>query len=188
MQSLPILGTIEAELQPFGEIPRRLRTKLTGALAVEVVRELLLSHQLPVSRRDVFIQGIPTEFDLFVTRPGAEPRYGLIYQPHDVLGVIEVKYTGIFGGEAVPKLREQFNRVVSLHGHIRCYYFTLMEMKGYKHRATLENLGHPVHTAYWRNSRGDEHTATGELESLLEALRLVLGKEPARSPSDKLKL
>jgi len=40
---------------------------------VEVIRQALLDDGIPVSSRDVFIRGIPIEFDLIVPRHDASP-------------------------------------------------------------------------------------------------------------------
>jgi hypothetical protein len=47
--------------------------KFAGAATVEIVKQALADEGLPTSVRDVFIKGLPVEWDLVVPRPLAEP-------------------------------------------------------------------------------------------------------------------
>ena len=43
--------------------------KFAGAATVEIIKKALADEALPASVRDVFIQGLPVEWDLVVPRP-----------------------------------------------------------------------------------------------------------------------
>lgn len=56
-------------------------SKLAGAVTVEVSRTALLESGMSVSPHDVFIRGVPVEFDLLITAPNTAPTYGVVYNP-----------------------------------------------------------------------------------------------------------
>jgi hypothetical protein len=47
--------------------------KFQGHVAVEIMKEALAAEGIATSARDVFIAGLPVEWDLLVPREGAEP-------------------------------------------------------------------------------------------------------------------
>ena len=49
------------------------RGKFAGAATVEIVKQALADEELPTSVRDVFVKGLPVEWDLVVPRPLAQP-------------------------------------------------------------------------------------------------------------------
>jgi hypothetical protein len=64
--------------------------KFAGAATVEIIKKALANEALPASVRDVFIQGLPVEWDLVVPRPSAQPSLnGLLYEPGDVACALE---------------------------------------------------------------------------------------------------
>src|SRR6266481_3784905 len=102
MDTKSIFDEVRSIAASLSSVRPRDRTKLTGALAIEVIRSRLLQLGLPVSPRDVFINGDPTEFDTLVVRPTAKPLYGIVYDPHDVAAVLEIKFSGVYS-QKVPK-------------------------------------------------------------------------------------
>jgi hypothetical protein len=133
------------------DIPHRRMTKLTGSLCVEVVREYLTKSGIPVSPRDVFIAGIPDEIDLIIPRRSAQPKHGVIYEPSDVAGVLEVKYSGAYSRDVVSDLCERFTRIVSICPDVSCAYLTVCENERFKERVTTERLKFQAFTLYWVN-------------------------------------
>jgi hypothetical protein len=83
MTNTPILDEIQDITQDFEAIPPRERTKLTGAVAIEVIRTHLVEAGIPVSPSDVYMRGIPAEFYALVVRSSAKPAAGMIYDPLD---------------------------------------------------------------------------------------------------------
>ncbi len=167
----PMIREIQAVVETFNTIPSQKRTKLTGALAVQVIRKHLQTANIPVSHRDVFIAGIPTEFDLLIPVAKAQAKYDLVYEPCDVVAALEVKFSGVYDRQVVPKLKTQFDAVTGKHPHIKCHMVIVFENEHYKHKATTADLGYPVHTLHWTTPKRDTFKATGAWESLLEDLR-----------------
>jgi hypothetical protein len=99
------LKEIKDIVKDFGNFPGRLRTKVTGAIAVQILRQHLIQNGIPISHRDVFIKGIPIEFDLIVPKKEAESECGILNQPQDVAAVIEVKYSGIYSKESLEAIK-----------------------------------------------------------------------------------
>jgi hypothetical protein len=149
MQTSSIFEEVTQITNCFSSIPKRERTKLTGALAIEAVRHHLLKSGLTVSARDVFIRGIPTEFDTLVVRPKARPAFGIVYNPCDVAALLEIKFSGAYSQQVLPKLRQLFDRVKRAHQHIQCIYLTVCERRTYKYRIESNALGWPAFTLNW---------------------------------------
>jgi hypothetical protein len=103
-------------------------TKFGGALFTEILRKHLLPHGIPVSTRDVFVRDLNLEVDLLVhTKTAAEPDHGILYNPSDVLGVLEVKAFGAVGGkEAVQVVKRNLETIGQLTG-AKCFYVCLQE-------------------------------------------------------------
>lgn len=169
----PILTKINDGLTRFGDVPPRLRTKLTGALATEVVREHLLLEGFQVSQRDVFIRGLPAELDLLIYS-GAKPENGLIYEPTDVRGILEIKYSGIYDRQVIPRLRDCFAAIRSKCPTVFCACGVIHERQGFRFAATSTDLGHPVYTLHWWSGKRRNARNTGEWERLIKDLRSCL--------------
>jgi hypothetical protein len=157
------------------------RTKLTGAITVEVLREHLRNAGVPVSSRDVFMNGNPTEFDLFVVRPNARPKWGIIYDPRDVAAVMEIKFSGAYGQGVTVKLQSLFNRIRSDHPHIQCVYLAIAENPKYKHRIIFETLGFPAFTLNWWNHSRTEIEPGDTIEAVVSCLQQALEVLPVHS-------
>lgn len=127
MTTVPILDEIKAIAESFSSVPPRQRTKVTGALAIEVIRRHLREAGIPVSARDVFVQGNPTEFDTLVVRASAGPVWGIVYEPRDVAAILEIKYSGVYSQDVPTALQRSFHRIKEKHPHIECVYLTVCE-------------------------------------------------------------
>jgi hypothetical protein len=149
MDTKSIFDDVRSIAASLSAVRPRDRTKLTGALAIEVIRNRLLQSRLPVSPRDVFINGDPTEFDTLVVRPTAKPISGIVYDPIDVAAVLEIKFSGVYSQNVLKDLRQVFDRVKATHRHIHCIYLTVCEDEKFRYRLTSENLGSPAFTLNW---------------------------------------
>jgi hypothetical protein len=149
MDAQSIFDEIRDATACLDSVRPRDRTKLTGALTVEIIRNRLLRSEFPVSPRDVFIKGDPTEFDVLVIRPTAKPTCGIIFDPHDVAAVLEIKFSGVYSQSVPIDLRQLFERLRSKHPHIQCMYITVCEDPKFKYRMTSEVLGFPAFTLNW---------------------------------------
>lgn len=151
--------------------------KFAGAATVEIVKQALADEELPTSVRDVFIQGLPVEWDLVVPRPSAQPSLnGLLYEPVNVACALEIKLSGLHGKADAPRIAYNFERARALG--VSCAYVTLGERKSYLHKASEENLNFPIFTITWHTA--NTLTDTGDWGRLLTFLRERLS---AASPS-----
>ena len=165
------LEEINDLVKRFGDFPGRLRTKVTGAIAVQVLRQHLIQNGVSVSTRDVFIKGIPIELDLIIPRRGAEPECGILYRPQDVVAVLEVKYSGIYSRESLESIKKNFDQIQVKHQHICCTCVVVLEREGFKYAATRASLGHPAYTLHLWAGTKERVEPTGEWEALLQHLR-----------------
>lgn len=99
------------------------------------------------------------------------PKFDLIYEPRDVVAVLELKYSGIYNSEVVPRLKTVFDNITSEHQHIQCAYVTIMERSGFKHAATEEALGDKVSTLHLWSGAREKAEQTGDWEKLLAFLK-----------------
>ncbi len=142
--------------------------KFAGAATVEIVKQVLADEELPTSVRDVFIKGLPIEWDLVVPRVLAQPSLnGLLFEPAEVACGLEIKLSGLHGKEDAPRIAYNFERAKALG--ISCAYVTLGERKSYRHKASEENLSFPIFTITWHTA--NTLTDTGDWERLLAFLR-----------------
>ena len=111
----------------------------SGSLTVEMLRAEFVRNGIAVSHRNVFVRGIRSECDLLVVKPKTRPKYEILYEPDDVLAVLEIKNRGIIskGDTEIKKLRQRFDAVVGKHPQIRCVYIALKESPSYKNRASV---------------------------------------------------
>jgi hypothetical protein len=107
-------------------------SKYVGALTAEVIRQALQNDGIPVSSRDVFIQGIPIEFDLIVPRHDAAcPTDGILYKPDEVIAVLEIKASGLFDYKSKNRIETCRDKVQELNPNVFFGYVTLSERKSF---------------------------------------------------------
>ncbi len=130
--------------------------KLSGAIAVEVLKRELIKQGLVPSIHNVFLEKIPYELDLLILRRNREPVTNLIYNAEDVKAVLEIKYNGSYGKEMVENIKNVFDTIRSKYPSIPCVYATIWERETYKDKVTDTNLGHRAFTFF---------TGPGDLEN-----------------------
>ena len=145
--------------------------KYVGALTVETIREALQKHGIPVSARDVFIRGIPIEFDLLVPRHNAScPLGGILYKPEDVIAVLEIKASGLFDYNSKSRIEKCFEEVRQKNPEIFCGYVTLSE----RHSFHEKNFGGNewAYPLFWYRQikREETYESTGAWQKLLSKL------------------
>lgn len=148
----------------------RERNKLRGALTVEILKARLEELGLPVSPRDVFIRGLPIEIDLLIPKRESVTLHNCVYEPKDVLAVLEVKFSGAYNEQTCPTIKAIFERVRSVGPHIQCIYVTVCERASYKWKVTSERLGFPAFTLYWEGPKAAQYQESGEWSRLVEML------------------
>ena len=173
-QPHPILTEIDEYLESsFDEYSSRFKTKIIGAVTNEIIRNNLKQEGILVSNRNVFISGLPTEWDLIVHRAGAVPEVGCVWTPKDVLAVIEIKYSGLYDHLAIQRLNNTFTILTEKHSHIKPFYFTLMETASAQDKVTDETLGCCALTLHWWRMRKGKYVYSipNHWEVLLNNLR-----------------
>lgn len=182
MSQRPILDDVRTITESFSSTRLRKRTKLTGALAIEVLRDYFHKAGVSVSTRDVFIRGNPTEFDALIVRPTASPLYGIVYEPMDVAAILEIKFSGVYSKESPMALKECFDNVRAKHPHIECVYITICENPRVRFHITTAMLGYPAFTLYWVNSDWTSAKEPGDsMHSIIACLQNALRQLPAVS-------
>jgi len=154
--------------------------KFSGALMVEVLKSHLERNGLSVSNRDVFINGVDSEIDLLIIQKDANPQYGLIYEPDDVIAAFEIKRRGSFGEKGISTIRTTFEKIRSKNGDVFCCYITLLERENYKWRITSEKLGYPAYTFFFYKGEDEQSKFTteecGDWNEFLDELKKLLTK------------
>ncbi|MBI2917326.1 MAG: hypothetical protein HYY01_04955 [Chloroflexi bacterium] len=149
--------------------------KFVGAVTVEVLRRQLATEGVPTSQRDVFIHGLELEIDLLVLKREVQPRYGVLFQPEDVLAVIEIKSNGSYGQGSITRLLNDYRKVDGLGQGIYFAYVTFTEGLDYKWRVTEETPGvrFPAYTLSWHHGSGANYSQepTDDWQKLLNDVR-----------------
>lgn len=152
--------------------------KFAGTITVEIIKGALEKHGILASPRDVFIKGLPIEIDLLVPKRDIAPEHGILYDPQDVLAVLEIKNYGSFGESTINTIKKSFQRINQLNKEIYCAYVTLTERKDYKWAISRENIGFPSYTLFWHYGSGKNFKIepSGDWEKLVDDInRIVRG-------------
>jgi hypothetical protein len=185
---LGLLKAVQGAKQTFGIKC----SKMSGAVTVEIFRSALAAYGLRTSHRDVFILGVPVEFDLLIPRQGAVPRHSLIFDPSEVLAVLEVKNSGSFGDTTLAATRRAFELAHAANIRIYCAYVTLAERKGFRWAATRENIGADAYTLFWHTGTDArrEYESSGDWSRLVDTLSTLSERAPStrrsRRPENKI--
>jgi hypothetical protein len=113
-------------------------TKFVGAVTIELLRKEFEELDLNVSNRDVFVEGVPYELDLLITKKGTTAEANVVFDSKDVLAVLEVKFSGSYGKKNIDHVKAVFNSVTASNNSIKCFYLSISENSRYKYRATTE--------------------------------------------------
>jgi len=115
--------------------------KFIGALTIELVREKLIKEGFNMSNRDVFIKGIPYELNLIILKKCEKAQKNLLYEPGQVIAVLEIKFRGIYGESDIKNIRKVFNSIKKVNRKIKCIYLTISENTRYKYWPLQRKLG-----------------------------------------------
>ena len=167
------MGNLREEIERIYEeaFPDEVCRKFSGALTVELIRKRLKASGIPVSPRDVFIHGLPLEIDLIIPRRNSRLVHNILYRSEDIAAVLEIKYRGSFGSDALERTRANFQRIRQFSSQIQCFYVAVIETKGYKWAVYRKNLGFPAHTLYWWSNKSKVYTESKDWNKLV--LRLA---------------
>lgn len=108
--------------------------KLRGAIAVELLRQeinkYLVNNHMPFKTSAVnsYIAGSKFEYDLLIVKEDAVPYLGLVYQPKEVVAIIESKAGGLFDVDKnTNSIAKAVNRTLEINSAIRFGYITMSE-------------------------------------------------------------
>ena len=133
----------------WNEIGKEKCSKYLGTLTTEVIRHALQENGIPTSGRDVFIRGIPIEFDLIIPRQGANCLEGILYDPEDVIAVLEIKTSGLFDYNSIERIEHCRNKVQEANSSIFYGYVTLTERQSFYNKIFGKNIPDWVFTLSW---------------------------------------
>jgi hypothetical protein len=143
--------------------------KFEGHLAVEILKQALADEGIAASARDVFIKGVPVEWDLLVPRVEAAPLFnGLLYEPAQANVAIEVKLSGLCGSKAKALSTIRGNFKLAQAAGVQCVYVAFCESQS--GCATDENLGFPCFNLTWSH-KPKPREDSGDWPRLLRFLR-----------------
>jgi hypothetical protein len=143
--------------------------KFQGHVAVEIMKEALATEGIATSARDVFIAGLPVEWDILVPREGAVPKFnGLLYDPAQVKVAVEIKLSGICGSRV--KTLEGLRRSSELaqSAGVRYAYIGLCDRRN--QASTTEKHGWSEFNLTW-SLGNDRREESGDWPRLVEFLR-----------------
>lgn len=116
-------------------------SKFYGDVVSRIIAAYLTRHLPPdykVIGPDVYIIGLPTEFDLLVADKTATPlEFSSSYSLSQLYSVIEVKMTGIFEKKEsfrakAEKIRDKFQPLVKENSNLKCAYIAVEEVSPIK--------------------------------------------------------
>ena len=112
------------------EYPKKLKGAMTTELLRQEITQFLADNNEPfkTSAIDSYIAGSKYEYDLLIVKEDAEAYMGLVYQPDDVIAVIESKAGGLFDLEKdTDNIAQAANRAKELNSDICFGYITISE-------------------------------------------------------------
>jgi hypothetical protein len=90
------------------------------------------------------------------------------------IAVLEVKYRGSFGPDALERTRANFQRIKQFDSQIPCFYVTVIETRGYKWAVYRKNLGFPAYTLYWWSNKRKVYTESRDWDNLVSRLASIV--------------
>jgi len=142
--------------------------KFEGHLAVEILKQALADEGIGTSVRDVFIKGMPLEWDLVVPCLGASPSFnGLLYEPTQAKVAMEVKLSGLCGSKAKALSTIRGNFELAQAAGVQCVYVAFCDRQS--GCATDQNLGFPCYNLTWSH-RPKPRQDSGDWPRLLKFL------------------
>ena len=114
---------------------------------------------------NIYVQGVPTEFDALIVKADVEPHLG-VYASSDILAILEIKKHGFFFRkiEGEYKIRESFHAFYNTQ--IPFFYITIKESKKFI-EATRSILGD---NAFFLCQSPQGPIITGEWQRFVERL------------------
>ncbi len=166
------MGDLREQIERIYEeaFPEEVCRKFSGALTIELIRKRLKERGIPVSPRDMFIQGLPLEIDLIIPKRSSRLVHNVLYRPEDVAAVLEIKYRGSFGSDALERTRANFQRIRQFSRQIQCFYVAVIETRGYKWAVYRKNLGFPAYTLYWWSNKSKVYAESKDWDKLVSRL------------------
>ena len=149
--------------------------KFLGSATIQTIRSHLAKKGFNISQRNVYIQNIPNELDLLILDKGVNNKM-LVYEPEEVLAILEIKFRGSFGKSSIESLKKVYEHIKQID-NIPCLYVTLLEGKTYKNKITKENSGWNTFDIFYY--KGDimkgKKEDTGDWYKLIKYIQKIYG-------------
>lgn len=142
--------------------------QFSGAVCVNLLREVIKENGLTTSEKDVFIKDVPIEIDLLIVKHGSKPLYGLLWNPEDVIAAFEVKKSGLISEYGKTKTNSDFSRIKTYHPHIHLFFITISEI-----RSKLASIEKSDDSFTFFIRRNGKYSETGDYDRLLDVLRAI---------------
>jgi len=142
--------------------------QFSGAVCVNLLREILKENGLFTSEKDVFIKDIPIEVDLLIVKPNSKPLFNILWNPEDVIAAFEVKKSGTFTEDGTIKTNSDFSRIRSYHPHIKLFFISISEIRN--KIASIERSDDSF-TFFLR--RNGKYSETGDYERFLSVMKTL---------------
>jgi len=161
MESFELLKSLKAAEKALG-FPSR---QFSGAVCVNLLKEVMSENGICTSEKDVFIQDVPVEVDLLIIRPGTKPLHGLLWNPDDVIAAFEVKKSGTISEKGTVKTNSDFGRIRTYHPHIKLFFITFSEIRS---KVAAIKRSDESFTFFIR--RNGKYSDTGDYERFLSVI------------------
>ena len=163
--------------------------KYNGDVCCRIVKEYLKKYvpeDYKVVGPNVYAEGFPTEFDLFIVDKEATPKkYTHAYSVKSIRYIIEIKKRGIYGGRkdlqtVIKRIHDNFTSVVNKNPKIKCAYLAIQEVWKPKRRGSIDYLEetkkglHPFDVFALKESRTNK-IIEGEWERFIDSLQFSSG-------------
>ena len=169
--------------------PKYKWSKYNGDVACRLIAHYLgqhLGHLAEVVGPNVYVEGMPTEFDLLLVRRGAQPsRFTAAYPSSSIIAILEIRSGGIIDLKRVKKIRNNFDDVQK-KAPINCIYLAITETMSTKKPTSINYLGqtkegllpYPVFCLHdWRWKQDiDKGLNIGEWGRLISLLKQLSSK------------
>ena len=144
-KQVEMLKVIEKSVGPSG----RAWNKYNGDVCCRIIKEYAKKYVpegCKIVGPNVYAQGIPTEFDLFIVDKEATPeRCTNAYPVESIRYIIEVKKRGIYGGRkdlqnVIKRIHNNFISVAKRNPKIKCAYLTVQEVWKPERKGSIDYL------------------------------------------------
>lgn len=158
-------------LKQVNELENRLgfrSKKFSGAVVVEILRQVIESTGLTCSRPNSFICDVPIEVDLLIVSAQANPVLNLLYDPKEVIACLEVKKSGLIA-EAASKVGSDFSRIATYCPQAKTFYVSLSEDQ----KKVTEIRNSDQNYIFFKRGKNGKLSSTGDFDRFVTMLAFL---------------